>query len=375
MLACFSFALLAIITGQIFFLYHANADTVTDFKDISVVGTVGSIQSGPTVIESPGGGGFMPISTSTSPSLPLELSPSLTVGFKDGLVIGKKNLSVGGNQEQVVDIVGTQYPEFVGHTNIPDAFIYLEIRTKPKIRVKTYADKNGDWTWKSSIPLTSGKYTIYVTATNETAKELSTSVVFDFFVELPPSSTNQISAIPEDAYAIIGSVEPFDVLLKIPDEFKIIAPGDDLLARIKVSNLGNAKQPVVAEIYYTIENSKNEILLAYKEKVTVPGEISLLKSFHTAYTLPVDKYILSAKIYTFDSVVASGDTFMLQGRPVLTLGQYGKINYNLIFQALGLLMFLFLLIIYFEYNKVSILSRLIRRTSEEDLKSEIKLKK
>jgi len=65
------------------------------------------------------------------------------------------------------------------------------------------------------------------------------------------------------------------------------------------------------------------------------------------------------------------DSFDVKSRALVALTASWVVDYTLIFQVLLVLLFLFLLVSYLEYNKVVILSRYIKQLTERDLKGEI----
>jgi hypothetical protein len=69
-----------------------------------------------------------------------------------------------------------------------------------------------------------------------------------------------------------------------------------------------------------------------------------------------------------DVLATASDTFEIKGKPILAVNANTKVNITLIFQTLLALLFMFMFITYFEYNKVSVLSHFIKKVDEEDLR-------
>ena len=107
----------------------------------------------------------------------------------------------------------------------------------------------------------------------------------------------------------IESIETvLDVRVNIPEEFKILVPGEDLSAKISMFNLGEVK-PIDAIVDYFIKDMDGNIILKWSEEVSIIEG----RSFSQTQTLPED---LNPGMYVFymearyeETVAISGSLF------------------------------------------------------------------
>lgn len=358
---CLVFAFFFALLGQVFILIRAQADVN---QGMNISANVGQIQTGPGVVTS-GGGGFVNNTTqATSSPIYNGIKPTLTVKLNPNLVVARKPLGLKLAQTEFVDVVNTQFPEFFGHTNINNAIIFLETKTGVIIKGAVYSDINGDWSWKASEPLNVGENSLSVLAQSQEDGSIHTRIVFNFIIE--PSIQHPLVSkfLPELTPATYGL---FDVLVKIPSQFKTVAPGEDLITNIKIVNFSKDGQQHDAVIEYRIENADGDIIMESSETIAVGTQVSITKSFRLLYSVPEGVYKLIVRVPSINLIASSSDNFQVKGKAIYALGT-SKVDVTLIFQAMGILIFFFAVIGYLEYNKVTILTRQIKRVSENDLK-------
>ena len=370
--ACLVFAFLAAFIGQASVLSEVRAGEVTASDILNVTANVGQIQTGPGVITDSGGGIFNNPAIVSSTTLPiLEVAPTLRVSIRPEMITSKKPLDPNFAEKDFIDVTNTQYPEFFGHTNINKAVIYLELNSGVLIRAAVYANENGDWVWKSTEPLRPGKNSLTAVAKNSEAPAVQARAVYDFFLELAGNAPAQVCNLPPESAQASGL---FDVLVRVPNQFRSVMTGDDLIAAIElVSTLKDSiRREVLVE--YSIENEQGETIFQSSETLPVVTQISLTKTFRLLPTVPAGKYRLVVKVPSQNALTSSADSFEVKGSPVLALGTGGRVDVTLVFQTIGLLILFFALIGYFEYNKLTILSDRIRRISEDDFRMYYKYK-
>ena len=105
---------------------------------------------------------------------------------------------------------------------------------------------------------------------------------------------------------IIIKFSLFDIFIEIPDTYKIINPGDELLTSIKLVNLGSAGRIDVFLDYWITDPGKNTVLRK-KETVAVETQASFVRTFDVPKDVPVGKYTLYAKITYADGKEASAE--------------------------------------------------------------------
>ena len=267
----------------------------------------------------------------------------------------------------MVPLYHSTAPTFFGRTNIPFAWIYLEIHSVV-IKVTTQADAEGYWNWESTEKLDGGLHKMLVTSVDPNNESTRATTRYDFYITVP---TELHSAIPQNTPAIGNKGTLFDVFISIPTQFKKIAAGDDVVARIKLVNFGQAGHPVDVGVQYIIEDKDGEVIRQSSETIAVATQISLIKTFVTSSTLPPGTYRFIVRVPSKDIIATAFESFQVMDPEVIPIGN-GKLDYTMLFQTLLAMIILFSLISYFEYNKVLALSDRIRRANEFDLASQIK---
>ncbi len=370
---CFSFVAITVLWGSTLSWWQAQADQLSLSGDVSLSATVQQINPGPAVAL--GRGSSAPPGTSPGPEVPANplpqpqlTSPSASVEPEASALNSKKLVTLPSGKKTWVYVYTNQYPQFSGRTNIPNALIFLEIHSAITIRATTTADKNGNWQWASPVPIPSGFHKLAIIAQDPNDSRIMAAAVMNFFIQ-PPA--NGIIAFPspnvlEPAPGNQGNL--FDVFVKIPSRFKQFAPGEELIAQVKLINFGSPGTPVDTPVRYTIEDSNHKVIMESQDTVAVATQLSIVKTFFTSNSLPEGTYTLIVRVPTKDAIALASDTFELKGGPVLALSENVRVDFTLVFQALLALFFLFVIISYFEYNKAVNLSLVIKRASEQDLK-------
>ena len=350
------------------FFFQARADST---GSVNLTATVAAIQPGPEVVIPGSSAGNATTTSPVKPAGPAAPQPKLNNPPDVSLDLPNSPNPVEFNQTAgdngAVPVYATQLPAFSGHTDIKNAIIFIEVHSA-FIRATTYADSAGNWSWTPADPLATGAHLILITAQDPLDSEITTSASYNFLINLPagqkPLAVNEYPGLQANA----APNALFDILVKINNP--VVAPGDEILATIKLINFGTANRAVDIPVEYTIKNSKGEIISDSSETVAVATKLSYLKTFTLAAALPNDTYTLSVHVPSKDVIASASDTFKVQGPHAIVFSLNGKVDYTVLFQALLALFFLFSLIAYFEYNRVIILSAYIKKVEEGDLSKE-----
>ncbi len=99
----------------------------------------------------------------------------------------------------------------------------------------------------------------------------------------------------------------FDIQVTIPNDFKVIYPGDDLLASVKLVNLGSAGR-IDVFLDYWITDAEQNIILKTKETVAVETQAGFVRTFNIPENTKPGKYSLYAKISYADGKEATADS-------------------------------------------------------------------
>jgi hypothetical protein len=364
---------LVIAAGNFFIFAQIHADQYSlPPEDVAVSATVPSIQTGPAVVDSSGSGSVsegVPASSVPPAQAVGDIKPYADVSLPTDEEAPRLMVTVGG-QKKALPTFSIQRPTFHGHTNIPSAIILLEIHSSVIIRGGVYADQDGNWAWTPADPVSPGGHTLTVTAQSSVIPELSSTASFEFFIQLPSGQhveTPQSYRPP--AIAPTGLL--FDVLVKIPVQFKTIAPGDQLVAAISLINFGSVGHPQDVAVQYTIEDSSGKVVLQSSETVAVATRLSLVKTFSINPSFQEGVYQLTVKVPSQEIIAASSDTFEIKGSRIATVGSTRKVDFTIFFQTLLAMLFLFGLMAYLEFNKIAVLSHFIKKIDETDLAPEV----
>ena len=380
MLVTFVFASIIIIYGLLFILINARALVLQGQGDVAVSAVVpGIVEAPPQEVGGPAGQPIVsptPVNSPTPTQAPTP-SPSPTptpanlilapMSIAPAQATGQKVLKLPNGKLIILPSFNTQYPAFSGTTGINNADIFLSIRSYQDIRSSTYASIKGDFLWQSPEPVSPGQHTVAATAQDPNNSQIQQQASLDFYIELPPN-TLEIHPNTQPPPAALGNGgNQFDVLVHIPPQFKKISPGDNVVVGMKFINLHPTGKPVEVNFEYTWQDSQGRIILQRSGTVKVDGTLSVTKVFTTNPDLPEGLYTITVRVPSKDSIAVAQDSFELWGGPIMALGVAGKIDFTVMFQALLGLLFIFALLVYFEYNKVSALSGSIKKVDERDI--------
>jgi len=107
----------------------------------------------------------------------------------------------------------------------------------------------------------------------------------------------------------------FDIFVEIPDSYKTIVPGSELLTSIKLINVGSAGR-VDVFLDYTITDTEGNIVLKKRETVAVETQANFIRTFDIPKETPEGTYHISAKITYADGKFAESENmFTVKGAP------------------------------------------------------------
>ena len=94
---------------------------------------------------------------------------------------------------------------------------------------------------------------------------------------------------------IVIELSLFDIQVTIPDNYKIIYPGEELLTSIKLVNLGSAGR-VDVFLDYWITDSEQNIIIESKETVAVETQANFVRTFDIPINVKPGKYRFYVKL-------------------------------------------------------------------------------
>ncbi|MBW2989579.1 hypothetical protein KY358_04660, partial [Candidatus Woesearchaeota archaeon] len=98
----------------------------------------------------------------------------------------------------------------------------------------------------------------------------------------------------------------FDIQIYIPDRYTEILPGSELLASIRLVNLGGTRR-VDVTLDYWIEGPDGRLILEKKETVAVETQANFVRAFDIPKSSSPGKYILYSRITYAGGLEASAE--------------------------------------------------------------------
>ena len=95
----------------------------------------------------------------------------------------------------------------------------------------------------------------------------------------------------------------FDIVIEIPESFRTVAPGSELLTSIKLVNLGSAGR-IDVFLDFWIADSKENIIFSKKETVAVETQANFVRVFDIPKSVLPGNYTIHAKITYADGKIA-----------------------------------------------------------------------
>lgn len=276
-----------------------------------------------------------------------------------------------------IPVVTTNPPRFRGRVGVANAILVLELHSSPSQAITSTikADDTGSWEFTPPHALINGAHILYVSVFDMLGQFKLGSSILQFIVAsdasgnvaLPPA---QPGPPPQSSLFAQGQLL-FDVRATIPEAYRSINPGQDLLVQLDLVNLSAGQRPTDVSIHYKIRNQKGDVFLDQTETLAVPQAGSFIRLFRTAYRLPPDQYVFETSLPYNDGRVEafSSDQFTVKGEPVIGFPGGAKVNVNVALQGLGLLLAFFAGITYYEFKQVEGLAKIIHHITDHDLLS------
>ena len=399
---------LTLIIGLSLGMYGSLQEVHADTDDVSVSVTIPDINPGPStpVVTGPSITGSGPATgNGSSPIVPPTTTQASMVNVlpdpaQGQYVAGVFNFAVSN-------------PTFFGTTNIRSASMIFEIDSSPLLDGTTTADSDGNWVWQTPVFMNNGSYTVMVYAEDPMSSSIHAVTQLYFTVAVPtklvippqttgpepPSGTKPPVVVspggsthksgtgtgsgshqsggngntnPQPIIISPGNPPAFvsgtTITLAIPNTSKKIQPGQEVVANIGIEQYGTQNAPKELLLEYIIEDSSGTAIADSYEMVMVAGTLHFTKSFYTYSQTPSGAYRIVVKAVVLDVLKTASDTFTIQGRAVLPITATTTIDYTFIAQAFGGLILLFLIVLYFEFSHILILSKNIKKVSEINMK-------
>ncbi len=110
----------------------------------------------------------------------------------------------------------------------------------------------------------------------------------------------------------IESSEPlFDIKINIPNQFKKIISGEEVLAQIQLYNLGDDKEVDVTMDYTVIKEDTGEVILFERDTLAVKEHLEFIKSVKIPENAGLGDYIFYTRVNYEDKVASATDTFRI----------------------------------------------------------------
>ncbi|HIG94414.1 MAG TPA: hypothetical protein HA283_04595 [Nanoarchaeota archaeon] len=132
----------------------------------------------------------------------------------------------------------------------------------------------------------------------------------------------------------------FDVNVVIPSQFKSLFPGEELLAKVEIINLGEIEN-VDADIRYVVKNDEGVEILSDSESLKISRRADLVKTIILPKDILSGTYALYVEVIYDDKIASSTEFFNVKR----------TIPWLIVIILISLIIFLFLLIIFCKRRK------------------------
>ena len=99
-----------------------------------------------------------------------------------------------------------------------------------------------------------------------------------------------------------------DVEVKILKEYLKVYPGEEIVAEIKLLNMGEAGNRKDIKVEYIIKDTEGKELMKEEETVSLETQTSWIKRLNTPRDIEIGKYILYVRATTYEGKIASAST-------------------------------------------------------------------
>ena len=141
----------------------------------------------------------------------------------------------------------------------------------------------------------------------------------------------------------VAAVPLFDIYTEIPESYQTVQAGKDVLASIRLVNVGSAGR-IDVYLDYVIKDEQGKTLLTKLETVAVETQATFVRSFYIPPHTKPGRYTLETKLVYFDGhQAASAATFIIVESPMAISPKADGNLYQDIFYILASLLLLDLL--------------------------------
>lgn len=265
---------------------------------------------------------------------------------------------------------------FRGKVGFANALLLLELHSDIIMTSTVRADEDGNWEWRAPQDLEAGDHTLYVTGFDAAGEVILFEATLPFYLAADDGAADESSALP---VPLASPPEPslysqgelvYDALVEVPGAYSVLHPGEDLIIKLDLFNGRLSAQTFFDVQYQIVDIADNKAVFKVDERVESRSRHeSYVRVFRTGLGLPPGEYRVEVLIPYPDGgiKVFTSDTFRVDGQPVLTFAGGAKTSVNLVLQALGVMLTVFVLIMYYELKQVERLGRMIHQVTETDL--------
>jgi hypothetical protein len=141
----------------------------------------------------------------------------------------------------------------------------------------------------------------------------------------------------------VESSEPlFDIKINIPNQFKRIVSGEEVLARIQLYNLGDDKEVDVAMDYLILKEDTGELILFERDTLAVKEHLEFIKSVKIPESAGLGNYLFYARVNYENKVASATDTFKVDKNFVVF---FNRVKFVLLIFLIVILVLLFFLLL------------------------------
>lgn len=144
------------------------------------------------------------------------------------------------------------------------------------------------------------------------------------------------------AIEVESSEALFDIKVNIPNQFKRIVSGEDVLARIQLYNLGEDKEVDVSMDYIVIKEDAGEVILFERDTLAVEEHLEFIKSIKIPESAGLGNYLFYARVNYEDKVASATDTFKVDKNFIVF---FNRVKFVLLIFLIIILITLFFILI------------------------------
>ena len=206
----------------------------------------------------------------------------------------KKDFSLDKDFIQVVLAQGESKKDFVTIKNTGEVDLNLSVRVQNLQKFISFQGKN-----ELSFELKKGESRI-IEVNFSASKEQETGVFPGRMIFASDSVEKKVIIVIE-----VQSAKPlFDVKVEIPPQYLQVHPGETVLAKLTLYNLGKIGR-VDVDVEYGIKSLTRNLTISKHEVIAVETQVSTLKSIDLPSDLKPDDYVFYTKV-SYNGVVGTG---------------------------------------------------------------------